>query len=189
MVPSHLLLAGSLRSNAGPHSGGNVSVMRTVMYLWFTKMTSMNIFFFFCHFLNALLLSCFFPPLLFPPPPLSLIAPAVSPSRGCLFWKATVCVTAMIFLCAKPTGDKSQPRFPQKASPCLWQLPRQSRALLLLRAQPHRTLMWMGMGQAQQSTPEDLVPAEHAYTSGTELLESSHCCTKLMFSHCQDNIL
>lgn len=141
---------------------------------------------FFCHFLNALLLSCF------SPSPLSflssfIIVPAASPYCFFLFWKATVYVTAMIYHCAKPTGEKTLICHLLKASPCLWQLPRQSRVLLPLRAQPHHTLTWTGMGQALQTTPE-----EDSLLLDTFLLvalkKSSTCCTEQASSH-QDNAL
>lgn len=128
---------------------------------------------FFCHFLNALLLSCF------SSLPSFLIAPAASPYGGCLFWKATVCVTAMTYRCAKPTGDKILPRCPPKASPCLWQLPQQSRALLPLRARPHRTLTWTGMGRARRSTPEeDSLLLTTFFLVALSCWKSSTCCTE-----------
>ncbi|KAM4889798.1 mediator of RNA polymerase II transcription subunit 22 isoform 1-T1 [Sylvia borin] len=52
---------------------------------------------------------------------------------------ATVCVTAMTSHCAKPTGDKTLPRCPRRASRCLWQLPQPSRAWPPRRVPPRRT--------------------------------------------------
>ncbi|XP_066188937.1 mediator of RNA polymerase II transcription subunit 22 isoform X2 [Sylvia atricapilla] len=52
---------------------------------------------------------------------------------------ATVCVTAMTSHCAKPTGDKTLPRCPRRASRCLWQPPQPSRAWPPRRVPRRRT--------------------------------------------------